>query len=115
MLLLELELERLELEELLPPLELELLLESAEKRDQVLASLKDADKKTIKEKKRPCPICGKHMKKVIADLDDTQVIDLEPIRNLINLKQLFLRNCKNITDEQVEDLQKALPNLEIKR
>ena len=48
-------------------------------------------------------------------LDGTNVTNLEPIKNLINLQLLFLHDCKNITDEQVEDLQKALPNLKIER
>jgi len=54
--------------------ELELLLDSAEKKDEILASLKDADDKKIKEKKRPCPICRNPMKKVVADLGETQVL-----------------------------------------
>ena len=45
----------------------------------------------------------------------TQIADLEPIKNLKNLKMLYISNCPNITDEQVEDLQKALPELKIYR
>lgn len=48
-------------------------------------------------------------------LRKTQVSDLKPLRGLTNLSLLDLRNCNNIKDEQVEDLQKALPNLTIKR
>jgi len=46
-------------------------------------------------------------------LQGTPISDLEPLKNLINLKQLWLKDCNKITDEQIEDLQKALPNLEI--
>ena len=48
-------------------------------------------------------------------LTDTQVSDLEPLKKLTNLQYINLRNCVNITNEQVEDLQKALPNLKIER
>ena len=43
------------------------------------------------------------------------VSDLEPIKKLPYLQTLTLYNSKNITNEQVEDLQKALPNLKIER
>ena len=45
----------------------------------------------------------------------TQVSDLEPIKGLKNLVELWLEHCNNITDQQVEDLQKALPKLTISR
>ncbi|MBN2590403.1 MAG: hypothetical protein JXA96_11120, partial [Sedimentisphaerales bacterium] len=45
----------------------------------------------------------------------TQVCDLEPLKKLKNLKELNISRCPNITDEQIDDLQKALPNLEIRR
>jgi Leucine-rich repeat (LRR) protein len=48
-------------------------------------------------------------------LHETNISNLEPIKNLKNLKILDIRNCINITDEQVEDLQKALPELKIYR
>ena len=48
-------------------------------------------------------------------LNDTDISDIEPIKKLPNLRYLFIKNCKNITDKQVEDLQKALHELEIKR
>jgi len=48
-------------------------------------------------------------------LNDTQVSNLEPLKSLTNLKELWLRGCKNITDKQVGDLQKALPQLKINR
>lgn len=44
-----------------------------------------------------------------------QVSDLEPLKGLKNLQRLFIVECDNISDEEVEDLQKALPNLEISR
>lgn len=47
--------------------------------------------------------------------DNCLISDLEPIKKLINLKQLYLKSCNNITAEQIEDLQKALPGLEIVR
>ncbi|MBN1973472.1 MAG: leucine-rich repeat domain-containing protein [Sedimentisphaerales bacterium] len=45
----------------------------------------------------------------------TNISDLEPLKALTNLQTLDIKDCKNITDEQVEDLQKALPNLKIIR
>ena len=48
-------------------------------------------------------------------LDGSHVSDIKPIKELKSLESLSIRNCKNITDEQVEDLQKALPNLKIQR
>lgn len=45
----------------------------------------------------------------------TPVSDLEPLKGLINLETLGLKDCKNIKEEQVEDLEKALPELEISR
>jgi hypothetical protein len=49
------------------------------------------------------------------DISYTQVNNLEPIKGLTNLQTLYIQNCPNITDQQVEDLQKALPNLKIER
>ncbi|MBN1974207.1 MAG: hypothetical protein JW787_11245 [Sedimentisphaerales bacterium] len=46
---------------------------------------------------------------------ETQLPDLEPIKSLINLQKLNLSNYPSISDEQVEDLQVALPNLKITR
>jgi len=48
-------------------------------------------------------------------LTGTKVSDLEPIKSLINLQELKIEYCENINDEQIEDLQKALPNLKIDR
>ena len=45
----------------------------------------------------------------------TQVVNLEPLMGLKNLKNLIIENCPNITDDQVEELQKVLPNLNITR
>ncbi len=49
------------------------------------------------------------------NISKTMISNLEPIKNLKNLQRLYLRDCLNITDQQVEDLQKALPNLKIYR
>jgi Leucine-rich repeat (LRR) protein len=46
-------------------------------------------------------------------LDGTLISDLEPLKNLSSLSKLSLVNCKNLTLEQVEDLQETLPYLEI--
>jgi hypothetical protein len=48
-------------------------------------------------------------------LNGTYISNLDSIKNLTNLRILHLYSCPNITDEQVEDLQKALPNLKIIR
>jgi hypothetical protein len=40
---------------------------------------------------------------------------LKAIKDLKNLKELVLYNCEKVTDEGVNDLQKALPDLKIKR
>ncbi len=48
----------------------------------------------------------------VLNFHDCQISDLEPIKKLLNLKMLYLEGC-NITEEQIEDLQKALPDLEI--
>jgi hypothetical protein len=49
------------------------------------------------------------------DISDSLVSSLELIKGLTKLRLLSLKKCKNITDEQVEDLKKALPNLIIER
>ncbi len=51
----------------------------------------------------------------ILDVENNQVFDLEPLKKLKNLKYLDLSYCPNITEEQIEELQMALPNLEIKK
>ena len=48
-------------------------------------------------------------------ISNTRVSNLEPIRGLINLRSLLMQRCDNISDAQVEDLKKALPNLSILR
>lgn len=70
-------------------------------------------------------------------LEKTGITNLKPVRNLVNLKELNLRwnpisnldtikklenlqklyigGCENITDQQKDDLQKALPGLRIER
>ena len=49
------------------------------------------------------------------DLYRTAITNLDMIKNLKKLKKLDIQECINITDKQVDDLQKALPNLEIVR
>ena len=49
------------------------------------------------------------------DLSYMQIKDIEPLKKLVNLKELRLKNCENISDQQIEDLQKALPDLKIVR
>ncbi len=51
----------------------------------------------------------------ILDLQVTLVSDLEPLKILTNLKSLYIKDCVNITDKQKEDLQKALPQLQINK
>jgi Leucine-rich repeat (LRR) protein len=46
---------------------------------------------------------------------NSQVSNLEPIKGLVNLQSLYISGCNNISDQQVNDLQKALPNLKIER
>ncbi len=48
-------------------------------------------------------------------LSGTPVSNLEPVKALKKMKSLNIEGCNNITDEQVEDLQKALPELKIER
>ena len=48
------------------------------------------------------------------DLSDTPVSDVSPLAELKNLKQLDLSDTQ-ITDEQVKQLQQALPNCKIVR
>ena len=49
------------------------------------------------------------------DLNENQISDIMALRNLNKLEVLDIGGCNNITDEQVAELQKALPNLEITR
>lgn len=51
----------------------------------------------------------------ILNLHDNLMSDLEPLKEIKSLRRLDIRNCPNITDQQVLDLQKALPDLEIIR
>ena len=53
--------------------ELEQLMGDAKKSEELLKSFQDVDK-TCKEKKRPCPICRKGMKKVIIKTDEGDVL-----------------------------------------
>ena len=47
----------------------------------------------------------------VLHLFKTSVSDLEPLKGLNNLFRLNIGGCYNLTDEQIEDLQNALPNL----
>ncbi|MCH7729863.1 MAG: leucine-rich repeat domain-containing protein [Planctomycetes bacterium] len=58
------------------------------------------------------PLAGLTNLKVL-DLDSTQATDLSPLEGLTNLERLFLRNTQ-VTKEDVQKLQKALPNCTIK-
>ena len=49
------------------------------------------------------------------NISNTQVSNLEPLKGLENLKSLRMQDCPNITEQEVEVLQKALPDLEIYR
>ena len=48
-------------------------------------------------------------------INGSEISDLRPLTGLKNLKRLNIKDCKNIKDKQVEDLQKALPYLQIQR
>ena len=49
------------------------------------------------------------------NINNTQVTSLEPLKGFTRLQTLHISGCKNISDRQVEDLHKALPNLKIKQ
>lgn len=51
----------------------------------------------------------------ILHIRKTKVSNLKPLRRLHNLETLNIVGCEKITDEQVEDLQRALPELNIYR
>jgi Leucine-rich repeat (LRR) protein len=46
-------------------------------------------------------------------MSETQISDIKPLKGLANLQKVLIGGCNNISDEDVEDLQKALPNLKI--
>jgi len=48
-------------------------------------------------------------------ISGSDITNLEPLKELKNLILLRIYSCGNITNEQIEDLQKALPNLKIER
>ena len=60
------------------------------------------------------PIKGLNNLEVIY-LVNISISNLEPLKGIKNLKELHIQDCENVTDKQIADLQKALPNLEIKR
>ena len=49
------------------------------------------------------------------NLRGSQISDLRPLTKLVNLKELNLTDCLNITDEQIQKLKSALPQVNIKR
>ena len=49
------------------------------------------------------------------DIKNTEIEDLEPIKGLVKLKLFYISNCKNISDKELDDLQKALPKLKIEK
>ncbi len=48
-------------------------------------------------------------------LSRTPVNDLEPLKGLTKLRTLHIGDCPNITEKQVDDLCKVLPNLMISK
>ena len=48
-------------------------------------------------------------------LDNTSISDLSPLKSLPDMAILSLKKCKNIQNDQVVELQEALPNLKIVR
>ena len=46
-------------------------------------------------------------------IQNTPINSLEPLKGLGNLKKLYIEGCENITTEQIDKLQKALPDCEI--
>ena len=53
--------------------ELELLIGSAQKKDEIMTSFRDAEK-DCKERKKPCPVCEKAMKKMSVEIDGSSVL-----------------------------------------
>ena len=47
-------------------------------------------------------------------LKDNKLTDLKGVENLTNLKLVFLRGNKLLPKKQIAELQKALPNCEVK-
>ena len=48
-------------------------------------------------------------------INKSEISDLRPLIGLKNLRRLNIKSCKNITNKQIEDLQKVLPDLLIQR
>ena len=59
------------------------------------------------------PLMGLKRLKILC-LNKTPVSNLDPVKELKNLNVLSIADCENITDKQIEDLQKAIPDLEVK-
>ena len=69
----------------------------------------------IRLPKRDYPKWRKYLAKYgILKLQERQSLDLCPLKNLTNLEALYITDCP-ITDKQVKQLQKALPDLKIIR
>ena len=52
---------------------------------------------------------------IFLTLSNNQISDILPLVGLKKLKVLDIKNCEEITDKQVDDLHKALPDLRINR
>jgi Leucine-rich repeat (LRR) protein len=46
------------------------------------------------------------------DLDNNNISDISPLKNLVNLEELLIEN-NPISEGQFDELQKALPNCKI--
>lgn len=53
--------------------------------------------------------------KILKIRSNNLLSNLDSLKEMVNLKKLYIQDCPNITEQQIEDLQKALPNLEIVR
>jgi hypothetical protein len=49
------------------------------------------------------------------ELRETQVVDVPPLKGLTSLRELWFGGCPNITDQQIAELKKALPNCSVNR
>lgn len=49
----------------------------------------------------------------VLNLSDTQVSNLEPIRSLTNLQELYVSRSTKVSDEQLDNLKRALPKVTI--
>jgi hypothetical protein len=49
------------------------------------------------------------------DLSETQVSNIDALKGLTNLKRLYITDCKNIPQQQINELKKVYPKLQIVR